>query len=76
MIVWLASYPRSGNTFLRMVLHFVYGQKTYSLYNDPLLERDAVALAKARHVAPHVTSLGRVEVEGRVLPTLFGEERP
>jgi hypothetical protein len=30
MIVWLASFPRSGNTFLRIVLHEQYGVATYS----------------------------------------------
>lgn len=34
MIVWLASYPRSGNTFLRIVLHCLYGVPTYSIYED------------------------------------------
>lgn len=38
MIVWLASYPRSGNTYLRMLLHQLHGLKTYSVYDDPLLE--------------------------------------
>jgi len=35
MIIWLASYPRSGNTLVRLVLAQVYGYNTYSLYNDP-----------------------------------------
>jgi len=34
MIVWLASYPRSGNTLLRVILHRVFGAKTYSIYDD------------------------------------------
>ncbi len=34
MIIWLASYPRSGNTFSRTLLHTLYGQKTYAIYND------------------------------------------
>lgn len=34
MIVWLASYPRSGNTFFRVVLNSVFEIKTYSLYDD------------------------------------------
>lgn len=33
MIVWLASYPRSGNTFLRTVLYQHFGFKTYSIFN-------------------------------------------
>lgn len=39
MIVWLASYPRSGNTYLRMLLYYLCGIKTFSIYNDPLFER-------------------------------------
>lgn len=34
MIVWLASYPRSGNTLLRTILLRCFGLKTYSLYDD------------------------------------------
>jgi hypothetical protein len=30
MIIWLASFPRSGNTFLRILLHHLYGLQTYS----------------------------------------------
>jgi hypothetical protein len=33
--VWLASYPRSGNTLLRMLIHQAFGLSTYSLYDDP-----------------------------------------
>lgn len=34
MIVWLASYPRSGNTLLRSRLLKCFGLNTYSLYDD------------------------------------------
>jgi len=34
LIIWLSSYPRSGNTFLRALLHNCLGQNTYSIYND------------------------------------------
>lgn len=34
MILWLASYPRSGNTFLRTLLFTCFGVETYSIYND------------------------------------------
>jgi hypothetical protein len=34
MIVWLASFPRSGNTFLRTMLRHAFGQYSYSIYND------------------------------------------
>jgi len=34
MIIWLASYPRSGNTMLRTMLNRVFGLPSYSLYDD------------------------------------------
>jgi glycosyltransferase involved in cell wall biosynthesis len=34
MIIWLASYPRSGNTYFRILLKQLYGIETYSLYRD------------------------------------------
>lgn len=50
MIVWLASYPRSGNTFLRIVLHRLYGVPTYSVYDDddPVAQRVGPVLVKYR----------------------------
>lgn len=30
MVVWIASYPRSGSTFFRIALHTLYGYKTYT----------------------------------------------
>ncbi len=35
MIIWIASYPRSGNTLVRIILNSVFGYGTYSKYNDP-----------------------------------------
>jgi hypothetical protein len=34
MITWLSSYPRSGNTFLRILLHQNFGVKSYSIHGD------------------------------------------
>lgn len=34
MIIWLASYPRSGNTFFRVLMNSVFKIKTYSIYDD------------------------------------------
>jgi len=34
VIIWLASYPRSGNTLLRLILHECFGLKTWSIYDD------------------------------------------
>ena len=38
MIIWVASYPRSGNTLFRMVLNHAYGTKTFSVYDDPAFD--------------------------------------
>jgi hypothetical protein len=35
-VVWLASYPRSGNTFLRTVLYQCFGMRSASIYRDDL----------------------------------------
>ncbi|HEX7010183.1 MAG TPA: sulfotransferase domain-containing protein [Phycisphaeraceae bacterium] len=42
MIIWLASYPRSGNTLFRTVLRHRYGVNTCSVYGDAQLEREGV----------------------------------
>ena len=51
MIVWLASYPRSGNTFLRIVINRLYGRGSSTVYPvDGVLERlggDVVPAADA-----------------------------
>jgi hypothetical protein len=40
MIVWVASFPRSGNTFLRIVLHRHFGIRTSVVYDfDGVAER-------------------------------------
>jgi len=46
MIVWLASYPRSGNTMFRMALKHLYGIDTYSFYAD----QDIVSMGAAQIV--------------------------
>lgn len=33
MIVWVASFPRSGNTFLRIILNRLYGVRTSAIYD-------------------------------------------
>jgi hypothetical protein len=50
MIIWLASYPRSGNTFLRIVLNSRYGVPTYVVYDvDGVARRIGPELMDARH---------------------------
>lgn len=33
MIIWVASFPRSGNTFLRILLKQLYGVPTSTVYD-------------------------------------------
>src|SRR5687767_1434867 len=40
MFVWLSSFPRSGNTFARMLLHQLFGLATHSIYEGSESGRD------------------------------------
>jgi hypothetical protein len=51
MIVWLASFPRSGNTMVRILLHKVYGQLSYSLYEERPGEGFADMMGSAGQIA-------------------------
>ncbi|MBM7788373.1 sulfotransferase domain-containing protein [Tenggerimyces flavus] len=52
MITWVASYPRSGNTFLRIVLRRVYELETAVVYDvDGVAERIGKALVGYRDLA-------------------------
>ena len=58
MIVWLASYPRSGNTLLRTVVHQTMGYPTYSDEVDPEVRRSIA------HTGEVEESYGRAELPG------------
>jgi hypothetical protein len=48
VIVWVASFPRSGNTFLRIVLHRLYGVRTSTVYTiDGVADRIGAGLVGA-----------------------------
>jgi Sulfotransferase domain len=50
MIVWIASYPRSGNTLLRMMLRRVFELSSYSIYDDKIfLGSGAVSYSAVGH---------------------------
>jgi hypothetical protein len=34
MLIWLASYPRSGNTYLRLLIRSAFGLRTHTLYGS------------------------------------------
>jgi hypothetical protein len=49
VIVWLSSFPRSGNTFFRVVLHRLYQVPTYVVYDvDGVAEQIGSELTDAR----------------------------
>lgn len=52
-MIWLASFPRSGNTFLRIALEKLYGLQSLSLYED-----DPASLSRrASHVHSSLQAL-------------------
>jgi len=40
-MIWLASFPRSGNTFFRIILHEVYGVESSTFHKEPGYAVDA-----------------------------------
>jgi hypothetical protein len=52
VIVWLASYPRSGNTLYRMLLYQLCGLVTYSVYDDPYFEQAGVSEVVGHRLLP------------------------
>jgi hypothetical protein len=55
-MIWLASFPRSGNTFFRIVLHEVYGLESSAYQLDPEKQKDKEyfqAEVVKTHVLPH-----------------------
>jgi len=57
MIVWLASYPRSGNTFLRALIYQVYGAYTHEFYTKDRDPGGFEVLSKIFGAAPTARSL-------------------
>lgn len=47
-VIWLASYPRSGNTFLRTIIYHCFGVRSASIYSE-----DMGALGPA-HLIGHI----------------------
>jgi hypothetical protein len=54
MMVWLASYPRSGNTFFRILLKQCFGITTYSIYPDHALAEQQNIRHFLRETVGHV----------------------
>lgn len=60
MIVWLASYPRSGNTFTRSVFNHYFSVRSYSIYGD---HRDIGANAELRKLVGHNESHSDLDLD-------------
>jgi hypothetical protein len=65
LIVWLASFPRSGNTMLRIALHSVYGHASYSLYEEPPWAEAWESVASVMGSAGQVTARDLDELRQR-----------
>lgn len=63
MIIWLASYPRSGNTFFRVLLNHHYGIHTYSVYEDRLLTERRVDWEIVGHLPRPIPISNMIESE-------------
>ncbi len=60
MIIWVASYPRSGNTFFRVLLRRMLGVNTYTVYPQPVpnmeelgelpFDKTIAAAARSKHL--------------------------
>jgi hypothetical protein len=61
MLVWLASYPRSANTFARLLLQKLYGIPTYSIYDER--EQGWSGLAPLLEYVPQKALLGWLQAD-------------
>ena len=54
MIIWIASAGRSGNTFFRVIMHHVYGNRTYAAFNasEVLVAAGSGSLVGAEELPP------------------------
>ena len=55
-MIWLASYPRSGNTFFRIVLSEVYGIESSTFHHESDYPVDPIIPISHRQNAPTSTS--------------------
>ncbi len=68
MILWLASYPRSGNTFLRVLFGRLFGRATYSIYEETADKEINAGLASPRRLAEMAPSPELFLVKTHELP--------
>ncbi|HVV72010.1 MAG TPA: sulfotransferase domain-containing protein [Verrucomicrobiae bacterium] len=76
---WLASYPRSGNTFLRILLQNVFQLSTYSVYlveDQNYTDPSADALGEAAPLPKNWTSLVSDDPDAQVVIIKTHEPKP
>lgn len=71
--VWLASYPRSGNTFLRTILWHCFGMVSASVYPN-----DLGGNRELEHYVGHIehAGAGRVEFPSGAVPLIKTHDYP
>jgi Sulfotransferase domain len=67
VIIWLASYPRSGNTFFRVLLNHLYGIKTPTAY----IGNDNTAFVVGKELVGHVPEKWTIPEMAAKPETLF-----
>lgn len=72
-IVWLASYPRSGNTMLRTILWHCFGLRSASIYPDDL-GGDKELESRVGHIEHDAD--GRLRLPSGYLPLIKTHEYP
>ena len=73
MIVWLSSFPRSGNTMFRNLLFHLYGVRSYSLYDESLKDgRDGKGVADASMFANGIPEFVATDAEWHFVKTHEG----
>lgn len=72
-VVWLASYPRSGNTMLRVILAQCFGLKSAAIYGEDFNGNDALSQLTGR-IAPD--GEGKIDFAGMPLMLLKTHGRP
>ncbi|MGI9169115.1 MAG: sulfotransferase domain-containing protein [Caulobacteraceae bacterium] len=81
MIVWIASYPRSGNTLTRTILKRCFDAKTYSIYDEKRNENLVHTMGLEAFCAMARASPETYFVKTHELPSdnndpeIFGEDR-
>ncbi len=73
-ITWIASYPRSGNTFLRTVLNHCFHLRSTSVYPGDL-ESNEVLKRYVGHIEIDSEEIERPQFEKRILVKTHGPDK-